>query len=484
MVALKAAGVVIGGILVHLTLGTIYTFGNMTPYFTSYMRQNNVSDVTYGDSVWIFASSAVGQGTSMTFGGFLEQRIGTRASVLTGAWLASLGVLLTFFSIKQSFVLTMITYGLMFGLGVGIAYAIPMACAMRWLPKYKGLVNGMVVAGFGGGAFIFDYVQTGFINPRNLKASLNVAGENYFDEARVLDKVPYCFLLLGGIYAALSLIGVLLLQNPPDWNIEENIIAEEERKGIERSINYEEKAGLLDNEVYDRPEMGKNPQHITGDLETERRKGGASISGGEDSSGLELSPKQVLKNPNFYKLWLIFLCNGTLIVFVSTLYKAYGQTFIQDDLFLAIVGAFAAVFNASGRIMWGRLSDRFSFRIAMMVLCCCMTALMLTLQITSLAGKAMYFVWVCAIFLTFSGNFSLFPTAASRSFGQKNMVKNYGLVFTSQVIASPIGAVLSSQLKDVLGWSGMFFFLAGLSVLSLIITFTFRVKRMDGRRDI
>lgn len=44
---------------------------------------------------------------------------------------SSLGVVLTFFSIKQSFILTMITYGLMFGLGVGIAYAIPMACAMR-----------------------------------------------------------------------------------------------------------------------------------------------------------------------------------------------------------------------------------------------------------------------------------------------------------------------------------------------------------------
>lgn len=43
--------------------------------------------------------------------------------------------------------------------------------------------------------------------------------------------------------------------------------------------------------------------------------------------------------------------------------QAYGQTFIQDDVFLATVGAFAAVFNAGGRIAWGHLADRFSFKV-------------------------------------------------------------------------------------------------------------------------
>lgn len=44
------------------------------------------------------------------------------------------------------------------------------------------------------------------------------------------------------------------------------------------------------------------------------------------------------------------------------MYKAYGQTFIDDDHFLAIVGAFAAVFNASGRIFWGHLTDSYGYR--------------------------------------------------------------------------------------------------------------------------
>ena len=38
---------------------------------------------------------------------------------------------------------------------------------LQWLPNHKGLVNGIVVAGFGGGAFIFNQVQTAYINPHN-----------------------------------------------------------------------------------------------------------------------------------------------------------------------------------------------------------------------------------------------------------------------------------------------------------------------------
>ena len=46
---------------------------------------------------------------------------------------------------------------------------------LQWLPNHKGLVNGIVLAGFGGGAFIFDQVQTIYINPHNLSPDLPVS---------------------------------------------------------------------------------------------------------------------------------------------------------------------------------------------------------------------------------------------------------------------------------------------------------------------
>lgn len=42
--------------------------------------------------------------------------------------------------------------GLLSGIGAGMAYLIPVSTAMAWFPKHKGLVTGIAVAGFGGGA--------------------------------------------------------------------------------------------------------------------------------------------------------------------------------------------------------------------------------------------------------------------------------------------------------------------------------------------
>lgn len=49
----------------------------------------------------------------------------------------------------------------------------------QWLPDKEGLVNGCVVAGFGGGAFIFDQIQTAYINPHNEKANFDENGEKF-----------------------------------------------------------------------------------------------------------------------------------------------------------------------------------------------------------------------------------------------------------------------------------------------------------------
>ncbi len=50
---------------------------------------------------------------------------------------------------------------------------------LQWMPKRKGLVSGFVVAGFGGGAFIFDQIQTAYINHGNLAANEEIDGEVY-----------------------------------------------------------------------------------------------------------------------------------------------------------------------------------------------------------------------------------------------------------------------------------------------------------------
>ena len=80
----------------------------------------------------------------MTFSGHLEERIGVRFTVGLGCSIMVSGVILTSLAIRFSVVLTAVTYGCFFGLGIALAYAPPLGVAMKWFPRSKGLVNGVV----------------------------------------------------------------------------------------------------------------------------------------------------------------------------------------------------------------------------------------------------------------------------------------------------------------------------------------------------
>ena len=47
--------------------------------------------------------------------------------------------------------------------------------------------------------------------------------------------------------------------------------------------------------------------------------------------------------------------------------------------------------------------------------------------------------------------------------------KNYGLVMTGQAAAAPVIALLTEFLSPALGWLGMFFIIAGASIVSCTI---------------
>ncbi|KAL5477222.1 hypothetical protein EMCRGX_G023987 [Ephydatia muelleri] len=182
------------------------------PYITSYIRnQSSPHDLQIGTTSLVYASAVVFQGVSMFLGGWLDHKIGPRLATMAGSLIMSGGVMLSFFAIKLSFWMLVFTYGVMFGLGLGIGYIGPVACAVRWLPKWKGFASGFVVSGFGLGAVLFTYTQTLYINPLNHPLS----DSGYFEHPDVLSKVPYSFLIFGGVYMAMQVLGSLLLTNPP-----------------------------------------------------------------------------------------------------------------------------------------------------------------------------------------------------------------------------------------------------------------------------
>lgn len=64
-----------------------------------------------------------------------------------------------------------LTYGMLFGFGQGIAYVVAVSCVINWDPSRVGLLSGIVAGGFGISSAIFAPIQTELINPENKAAS-------------------------------------------------------------------------------------------------------------------------------------------------------------------------------------------------------------------------------------------------------------------------------------------------------------------------
>ena len=89
--------------------------------------------------------------------GLLLPRIGPRFCAVAGGLCFGCGWLLASQGVHD-FLFTILGIGLLAGIGAGMAYIVPIAVCIRWFPKNKGLVTGIAVAGFGGGAALVSQV--------------------------------------------------------------------------------------------------------------------------------------------------------------------------------------------------------------------------------------------------------------------------------------------------------------------------------------
>ena len=139
---------------------------------------------------------------------------------------------MTFFTIQHHFALVIFSLDL-HGIAFCFVYPTAIRTAQAWFPPArKGLVASIVVSGYGFGSSLWAPIQTGFVNPDNLKAGSEAANfseevveaqnctetgrDRYFTEPEVLDRIPFLFILLGSIYAVMGFIAVVLIAEPKE----------------------------------------------------------------------------------------------------------------------------------------------------------------------------------------------------------------------------------------------------------------------------
>lgn len=119
----------------------------------------------------------------------------------------------SFITDKTTFILV---YSGGFGVSAGLIYMMPLECALKYFPNKKGKVSGIIIAGFGMGSFIFNFVTLAIVNPDDLHPDEHT---KLFGE-EVYNNVPSMFRVLAICYAALGALGIFLIKYPRELHLE------------------------------------------------------------------------------------------------------------------------------------------------------------------------------------------------------------------------------------------------------------------------
>ena len=171
---LKGILTVIGGIAIHIFCGNLYLWGNIINYVVSYYHFQGDKEANLSIASFVLPLSFLVQSSFMPLGAYLQKRFNPKLILILGS--AIMISAIYFASNAKKWWYFVFFYGFQFPAGIGISYFTPIICGWEWFPENKGLVSGLIVGGYGFGAFIFGFISTALVNPKNLSPNFKEEG--------------------------------------------------------------------------------------------------------------------------------------------------------------------------------------------------------------------------------------------------------------------------------------------------------------------
>jgi OFA family oxalate/formate antiporter-like MFS transporter len=136
-------------VVIQVCLGGIYAWSSLVPALKSGVGLSTTqTQIVFGCLFGTFTLSMVAAGK-------LLDRVGPRIVAAAGGVLFGAGYLLASHP-SGSFPLMLVGISLLAGAGTGAGYVCPLTTCMKWFPRRRGLVTGVSMAGFGGGAVLLS----------------------------------------------------------------------------------------------------------------------------------------------------------------------------------------------------------------------------------------------------------------------------------------------------------------------------------------
>eukprot|EP01084_Bolivina_argentea_P226010 381837_1 len=268
--------VIIGCILMMFCAGVTYSFGNLTPYFASILAYQELSHsnmlTSYCDSKLsdcylkyiyycniFFAVSVSCEAILLPLGGKIEMLFNSRLVCFVGGSIISIGYFLSYFILILSsnntingittIILLCISFNVLSAIGGGITYVPPIIIGTKWFPNNQALVTSIITLGWTVAPFLYNYAQTLYINPTNIKVTIVYDDNNNntkYECGFVLNKsiiinTQNAFIFLGVIILSIAIIGSFAVKDKPETQIDTiiNYGSISETENIKNYTSYE-----------------------------------------------------------------------------------------------------------------------------------------------------------------------------------------------------------------------------------------------------
>jgi MFS family permease len=389
--------VVVGAVLIQLCLGIIYAWSVFTKKITLPISEGGIYGFNAKEAAWIFSAGLAVFAIVMVMAGRMQAKIGPRPIAVAGGIVLGIGYILGGF-LGKTFAAQLICIGIIGGAGIGLAYVVPIAVGVKWFPDKKGMISGLAVAGFGFGATIWVKLADSWFG-----GLLNTT--QVFD----LPGVQSVFVIYGVAFLVLVLLGSIVMVNPPE---------------------------------------GYKPTGWTPPAQTDSRKALGAAN---------LTSSQMLKTPQFYSIFSMFLGSALAGLMVIFCIRLFGIDALQSSgvagtaeaagIIAGTAMAWYAILNGLGRIVWGTVSDKIGRKTSLFLMCLFQGVIMLVFFKMGATAIGLI-VGACIIGFNFGGNFALFPAATADFFGNKTVGHNYGWVFLAYGVAGITGPQVAGYFKD------------------------------------
>lgn len=154
--------------MILLCLGSVYSWSVFrTPLESEF-------GISATESILPYTFMLVFYAALMPIAGFYIPRIGTRVTTAIGGIFVGLGYVLSSFATQVGTLI--FTYGMVAGIGVGIAYGVPMVVISRWFPDKRGLAVGLTIVGFGLSPLITAPLANQLISIYTVRPTLRILG--------------------------------------------------------------------------------------------------------------------------------------------------------------------------------------------------------------------------------------------------------------------------------------------------------------------